>query len=144
VPQSDAKHEFLSPDWIAAVTAIRDEYAGRLPESSFVVRANLVVTDVPFADGEVRGSIDTARGLAIEPVELDAPDLTAQLDYDTAKALFVEQDPQAIMQAFFGGKIRITGDASKLLTLPLPRPGDSSPELDLLREISERVKAVTA
>jgi hypothetical protein len=144
VPQSDAKHEFLSPDWIAAVTAIRDEYAGQLPESSFVVRANLVVTDVPFADGEVRGSIDTARGLAIEPVELDAPDLTAQLDYDTAKALFVEQDPQAIMQAFFGGKIRITGDASKLLTLPLPRPGDSSPELNLLREISERVKAVTA
>jgi hypothetical protein len=88
----------------------------------------------------VRGSIDTSQGILIEPVELEGADLTAQLDYDTAKALFVEQDPQAIMQAFFGGKIRITGDATKLLTLPMPKPGDSSPELDLLREISERVK----
>jgi hypothetical protein len=144
VPGPVAKHEFLSPGWIAAVTAIRDEYAGRLPPASFVLRANLVVTDVPFAGGEVRGSIDVSQGLAIEPVELDAPDLTAQLDYATAKALFVEQDPQAIMQAFFGGKIRITGDATKLLMLPMPKPDDSSPALDLIREISARVREVTA
>jgi len=144
VPGPVAKHEFLSPGWIAAVTAIRDEYAGRLPAASFVLRANLVVTDVPFAGGEVRGSIDVSQGLAIEPVELDAPDLTAQLDYATAKALFVEQDPQAIMQAFFGGKIRITGDATKLLMLPMPKPDDSSPALDLIREISQRVREVTA
>jgi hypothetical protein len=137
-------YEFLSPEWIDAVTAIRDEYAGRVPESDFVLRANLLITEVPFANGELRGSVDTSKGLTIEPVELDAPDLTAQLDYATAKALFVEQDPQAILDAFFRGKIRITGDASKLLTLPLPKPGDSSPELDLLREISARVKAVTA
>jgi hypothetical protein len=26
----------------------------------------------------------------------------------------------------------------------MPKPGDSSPELDLLREVSDRVKAVTA
>ena len=139
-----AKHAFLSPEWIEVVTAIRDEYRERIPPSDFVLRANLIVTDVPFADGEVRGSVDTAQGLAIEPIELDAPDLTAQLDYDTARALFVEQDPQAIMQAFFAGKIRITGDVSKLLALPMPKPDDRSPELDLLREISERVKAVTA
>ena len=144
MPGPVAKHEFLSPGWIAAVTAIRDEYAGRLPAASFVLRANLVVTDVPFAGGEVRGSIDVSQGLAIEPVELDAPDLTAQLDYATAKALFVEQDPQAIMQAFFGGKIRITGDATKLLMLPMPKPDDSSPALDLIREISQRVREVTA
>jgi hypothetical protein len=144
VPRHPAKHEFLSIEWIVAVTAIRDEYAGRLPDSPVTLRANLVVTDVPFGEPEIRGSIDASKGLAIEPVELDAPDLTAQLDYETAKALFVEQDPQAIMQAFFGGKIRITGDATKLLTLPMPKPGDSSPELDLLREISARVKAVTA
>jgi hypothetical protein len=139
-----AVYEFLSPEWIDAVSAIRDEYAGHIPQSDFQLRANLVVTEVPFGPGEVRGSVDTSTGLTIEPVELDAPDLTAQLDYATAKALFVEQDPQAILDAFFKGKIRITGDATKLLTLPMPKPGDSSPELDLLREVSDRVKAVTA
>jgi hypothetical protein len=144
VPDAAAKHEFLSPGWIEAVTAIRDEYRGRLPESSFVLRANLIVTEVPFDGGEVRGSIDTSTGLAIEPVELDSPDLTAQLDYATAKALFVEQDPQAIMDAFFRGKIRITGDATKLLALPMPKPDDSSPELDVVREVSQRVRDVTA
>jgi hypothetical protein len=144
VPGPVAKHEFLSPGWIVAVTAIRDEYHGRLPEPSFTLRANLVVVEVPFGGGEVRGSIDVSQGLAIEPVELEAPDLTAQLDYATAKALFVEQDPQAIMQAFFGGKIRITGDATKLLALPMPKPDDSSPALDLVREISARVREVTA
>jgi hypothetical protein len=144
VPGPVAKHEFLSRGWIDAVTTIRDEYAGRLPEASFTLRANLVVIEVPFGGGEVRGSIDVSQGLAIEPVELDEPDLTAQLDYLTAKALFVEQDPQAIMRAFFGGKIRITGDATKLLTLPMPKPDDSSPALDLIREISQRVRALTA
>jgi hypothetical protein len=144
VPGADEKHEFLSPEWIAAVTAIRDEYRGRLPQSAFVLRANLVVTEVPFHEGEVRGSIDTSEGLVIEPVELDSPDLTAQLDYATAKALFVEQDPQAILDAFFRGKIRITGDATKLLALPMPKPEDTGPELDLVREVSQRVKDVTA
>jgi hypothetical protein len=48
------------------------------------------------------------------------------------------------MQAFFGGKIRITGDATKLLALPIPKPDDSSPALDLVREISQRVRDVTA
>jgi hypothetical protein len=144
VPRPPAKHEFLSPAWIEAVIEIRDEYHGRVPQPSVVLRANVVVTAVPFAEGEVRGSIDTAKGLAIEPVELDGPDLTAQLDYETAKALFVEQDPQALLQAFFGGRIRITGDATKLLALPMPAPGDDNPALDLLREISARVRDVTA
>jgi hypothetical protein len=144
VPEPAAKHEFLSPGWIDAVAAIRDEFHGSVPPTDFVLRANLVVTDVPFGNGEVRGSIDTSEGLVIEPIELDTPDLTAQLDYETAKALFVEQDPQAILQAFFGGKIRITGDVTKLLALPLPKPGDTAPELDVMRTISERVKAVTA
>jgi hypothetical protein len=92
----------------------------------------------------VRGSIDTSKGLVIEPVELESPDLTATLDYDTAKALFVGNDPQALLQAFFGGKIRITGDATKLLGLPMPNPDDQSPAMALAREVAARVKAITA
>jgi hypothetical protein len=142
------KHEFLSPDWIAAVEAIRDEFAGRAAELGappVVVRANVVVTDAPFAPAaDVHGHIDTSLGLAIAPGHLDRPDFTASLDYDTAKALFVAQDPAAVMQAFFGGKIRLTGDASKLLAMPMPKPGQTGPEVDLFREVAGRVQAVTA
>lgn len=138
------KHEFLSPGWIAAVEQIRDEYLDRAPAAPFVVRANVVVTDAPFAAPTVHGHIDTSLGLAISQGHLDKPDFTASLDYDTAKALFVGQDPQAVLQAFFGGKIRLTGDASKLLAMPLPKPGAAGPEAELFREVATRVQAVTA
>jgi hypothetical protein len=138
------RHEFLSPAWIDAVARIHDEYRGRVPAPSVIVRANVVVTDAPFDQTEIRGSIDTSEGLVIEANELADPDFTATLDYDTAKALFVDQDPQAVMQAFFGGKIRLTGDASKLLAIPMPKPGDSGPDIDLAREVVERIRAVTA
>lgn len=140
------KHEFLSPGWITAVEQIRDEYAPRAGDVGappLAVRANVIVTEAPFAEREVRGHIDTTLGLAIAPGHLDSPDFTASLDYDTAKALFVGQDPAAVMQAFFGGKIRLTGDASKLLAIPMPKPGQAGPEVDLLREVAGRVQAVT-
>jgi hypothetical protein len=138
-----AKHPFLSPEWVDAVTAIHDEYLGKLPPPPVPMRANVVVTDVPFGSDDVHGCVDTSQGFVIGPGHLDQPDFTATLDYDTAKALFVDQDPQAIMQAFFGGKIRLTGDATKLLTLPLPKPGDTGAGVDLAREVSERIRAVT-
>lgn len=137
------KHEFLSPGWIAAVEQIRDEFLDRAPEAPFVVRANVVVTGAPFAEKVVHGHIDTSLGLAISQGHLDKPDFTASLDYETAKALFVGQDPQAVLQAFFGGKIRLTGDASKLLAMPMPKPNAAGPEAELLREVASRVQAVT-
>jgi hypothetical protein len=143
--RSAPTHVFLSPGWITAVRAIRDEYAAQVPDvpPAAVLRANVIITEAPFEPGEVRGSIDTSKGLVIEPVELESPDLTATLDYDTAKALFVGNDPQALLQAFFGGKIRITGDATKLLGLPMPNPDDQSPAMALAREVAARVKAIT-
>ena len=138
-----ATYPFLSPEWIAAVDEIRAEYAGRTPAPTVVIRANVVVTDTPFGD-VLRGSIDTSAGLMLEQLELESPDFTATLDYDTAKALFLGDDPQALMQAFFGGKIRLTGDASKLLSMPLPKPSDTGPEVDLAREVATRIRAVTA
>jgi hypothetical protein len=144
VTPAPTRHQFLSDEWIDAVTHIREEYEGQVTPPTVVVRANVVVTDAPFGDGEVRGFVDTShRGVVIEPGELDAADFTASLDYETAKALFVEQDPQALMQAFLGGKIRITGDATKLLALPLPKPDATGPEIDLAREIADRIRAVT-
>ena len=122
---------------------IRDEYADRVSAPDVTIRANIVVIETPF-EADVRGSVDTSKGLVIEAVELEAPDFTATLDYDTAKALFLGDDAQAVMQAFFGGKIRLTGDASKLLAIPLPNPNDTGPQVDLAREIAIRVRAITA
>lgn len=138
------KHEFLSPGWIAAVEEIRDDVATRAPASPTTLRANVIVTDAPFAEPEIRGHIDTSRGLGISTGHLDHADFTASLDYATAKALFVGQDPQAVLQAFFGGKIRLTGDASKLLSLPIPKPGAAGPETALVQEVASRIQAVTA
>ena len=114
------KHEFLSPSWIDAVRALRDEYHDRVKPPSIAVRANVVVTGAPF----------------------DEPDLTITTDYATAKALFVQQDPNAAIQAVFGGKIRVQGEMTKLLALQLPlNEADSAA---VAREVAERIKAFTA
>lgn len=114
------KHTFLSPSWIRAVHALRAEYDDRVDAPSIAVRANLVVTAAPFA-AEVHGHFDTSSGgLTIETGHLAAVDLTITTDYTTAYTLFVGQDPAAVMQAVFAGKVRVVGDMTKLLALQLP------------------------
>jgi hypothetical protein len=137
------KYEFLSPEWIDAVRALRDEYHDRVQPPSIAVRANVVVTGAPFGTPEILGSIDTSSGqLALEEGHVDEPDLTITTDYTTAKALFVQQDPGAAMQAVFGGKIKVTGEMTKLLALQLPLNEASSAAV--AREVADRIKAFTA
>ena len=137
------KHEFLSPPWIDAVHALRDEYHDRVKPPSIAVRANVVVTGAPFGEPEILGSIDTSSGqLALDAGHLADPDLTITTDYATAKALFVQQDPNAALQAVFGGKIRVQGEMTKLLALQLPlNEADSAA---VAREVADRIKAFTA
>ena len=137
------QHEFLSPSWIDAVHALRDEYHDRVQPPSIAVRANVVVTGAPFGEPEILGSIDTSSGqLALDAGHLADPDLTITTDYATAKALFVQQDPNAALQAVFGGKIRVQGEMTKLLALQLPlNEADSAA---VAREVADRIKAFTA
>ena len=137
------KHEFLSPSWIDAVRALRGEYEDQVQPPSIAVRANVVVTGAPFGEPEILGSIDTSSGqLALEDGHIEEPDLTITTDYETAKTLFVQQDPAAAMQAVFAGKIKVQGDMSKLLALQLPLNEASSAAV--AREIAERIKGFTA
>ena len=46
------------------------------------------------------------------------------VDYDTAKAILIEGNPQAGMQAFMAGKVKVEGDMAKLMAL---RPPPSAP-----------------
>lgn len=132
------KYPFLSAEWIEEARKIRDEYRGRAQQVAHVVRMNQVVTDVPFGEGTVRTYIDTTAGsLVLELGELEDPDLTVTMDYLTAKALLVEGDPQAGMQAFMAGKIKVDGDMSKLMALQATPPDPTS------QEIASRIRSIT-
>lgn len=112
------KFPFLSEEWIKEARKLRQEVkesAGPLQAS---IRINQIVEDLPFQEGELRTYVDTSQGfLDIELGELAEPDVTVTIDYATAKALFVDMNPQIAIEAFMTGKIRVTGDLSKLLAL---------------------------
>lgn len=135
-------YPFLSPEWVEAANNLRAEYDGQLPEPVVEARINVIVTDVPhLEDQQMLGHIDTAEGeTTIAEGHLEDPELTVTVDYDTAKAAFVTRDQQRVMEAFFGGKILVEGDASKLLALQAEPPPDIAP---LLNEMYERLSAFT-
>jgi putative sterol carrier protein len=71
--------------------------------------------------------------------ELDAPDATITTDYATAKAMFVDQDQAAGMQAFMSGKIKVQGDMMKMMAMQTAMPVD-----EFTRKIADEIKAITA
>jgi hypothetical protein len=136
-----ATHPFLSPEWIDEARRINDEYRGRTAPVPAEVRVNLVVTDVPFDTGSLDAHVDTSSGeLEIETGHIDAADLTLTLDYATARSILVEQDPQAAMSAFMGGRIKVQGDMTKLLVLQ-GQMGAADP---VALEVAGRIRAITA
>jgi hypothetical protein len=138
-------HEFLSPEWIEAAQTIRSEYADRAPAPQIEVRVNVVVTEAPFGDGVVEGYIDATAGrIEIESGTLEGADLLIRIDYATARAIFVEQDPQAFMRAFLEGRIRPEGDVAKLLLLQpiLSAPVDPAQQ-ELAGEVAARIRSIT-
>lgn len=133
-------HPFLSDEWMTEAKAIREKYADQVPAVTAVIRINQVVTDVPFGDGEVRSFIDTSSGsMAMDLGELDTPDATITTDYATAKALFVDQDQAATMQAFMSGKIKVQGDMMKIMSMQTAIPSN-----EVTDKISEEIKGITA
>jgi hypothetical protein len=135
-----ATHPFLSDRWIDAARAIHDEYRGRTPAVPYVARVNLVVTDVPFGPGWLDAHVDTTSGeMDIDVAHLDGADVTLTLDYATAKAIIVESDGQAVMQAYMGGRIKVQGDLSKLLVLQ----GQLGTPDPVALEVAGRIRDIT-
>ena len=132
-------HAFLSPDWMAAARSLRDTMPLPATPPPVAVRMNLVVTDTPFTT-DVLGHIDTSEGeVVIEDGHLDGPDLTVTVDYATARAIFIDQDAAAAMQAFMGGRIKVDGDLSKMLAMQASAaaPDENAQALaDALRDIT--------
>ena len=132
------KYQFLTQEWINAAKEIRDQFEGDAPAPAHVVRMNQVITEVPFGDGTLQSHMDTTSGeLVMEEGHLDEVDLTVTLDYATAKAIFVEGNPQAGMQAFMAGKVKVQGDMSKLMAMQQTTPDP------VAAEIAKRIQEIT-
>jgi len=119
------QYPFLSTEWMEAAKRIRDEMPKPDVPSVGVMKANLVVTASPFDGGDVKAHVDTSSGeIVVEEGHLDTPDLTITVEYDTAKALFVDLDVTAAMQAFMAGKVKVQGDITKLMAMGAPAETD--------------------
>jgi putative sterol carrier protein len=132
-------YPFLSDEWVEEARRIRAEYAGKSAPVPHVVRMNLVVIEVPFGEGTIDAHMDTSEGeLKLDTGHIDPADLKVTVDYVTAKAILVEGNPQAGMQAFMAGKVRVEGDMAKLMALQAAPPDASAQEVaNRLREITE-------
>jgi putative sterol carrier protein len=106
------KYPFLSDGWFDAATKLINEHGAGAPPGSNVL-LNLEVDDagktIDFHMGSRDGATLFGKG------HDDAADVTLSTDMETAKAVFVDGNPQAGMQAFMSGKVRVQGDMTKLM-----------------------------
>ena len=124
---------FLSSAWFDAVEALRAEQPAADASMSDLT-LNIVVTGGPEGDAEVhvkngnfeRGLVDDA------PTKLTVP-------YDVAKAIFIEGNQQAGMQAFMSGQIKVEGDMSKLMAMQ----GGAAPSAEQ-QAFQQKLKDLTA
>ena len=124
---------------MAETKAIRERYAGQTTKVAQAVKINQVVTGAPFGEGTVEFCLDTSSGdVVMDLGRLDDADVTVTTDYDTAKAIFVDQDPGAGMQAFMTGKITVQGDMMKLMAMQAAMPTDEASQ-----QIAAEIKAIT-
>jgi putative sterol carrier protein len=137
------QYQFLSDEWLAEARKIREEYHGRTPQIPVSVRMNQIIQDVPFGEGVINAHVDTSSGeLEMETGHVDSPDLTITISYDTAKAILVDGDAQAAMQAFMSGRIRVDGDITKMLALQTASMAGNTDPAAL--ELAKRLQDITA
>ncbi|MGO8863805.1 MAG: SCP2 sterol-binding domain-containing protein [Acidimicrobiales bacterium] len=134
-------YPFLSNEWLEEARHIRSEYEGKDTSIPHAVRMNLVVTSVPFGSTDIDAHLDTSGNeLELDTGHLENPDLKITVEYETAKAILVEGNPQAGLQALMAGKIRVEGDMTKLMALQTAPPGAGSAAAEMavrLKEITE-------
>ena len=130
-----AKLQFLSDDWFTEVEKLVEKHGADAPPQTNVM-VNLVITDTPFGDerkmhmGARDGKGEWGKG------HRDDAEVTLTTDYATAKQVFASNDPNAGMQAFMQGKVRVQGDMAKLMASQ--QQGGGNPALQAaIQEITE-------
>ena len=131
-------YEFLTEEWMTEAKRLRDEAGAPASPPAHVIRMNQVITGAPFSEEDILAFMDTSDGeLRMELGALENPDLTVTVDYDTAKAIFIDQNPQAGMQAFMAGKIKVQGDMTKLMAMQQGTPDPAA------QDIAAKIKDIT-
>ncbi len=127
--------QFLSDAWFDHVERLRDE-AGEIPIPEIVktILVNITVAEHPEGDKEIHlAAGDFKRGHA------EGAPTKISLTYEVAKALFIDNDQQAGMQAFMSGQIQVEGDMSVMMSMQTAgEPSDEAKALaEKVREITE-------
>jgi hypothetical protein len=109
------QHVFLTDAWIEAAKAAYDRNQVTV---TYRVRMNQVVSGCPFEPNEVQTFIDTSDGtMRTGKGAIEGAEVTVATDWETARKLIVDADQAAAMQAFMSGKIKVTGDMTKLMVM---------------------------
>jgi hypothetical protein len=130
------QHVFLSDGWIEAAKTAYDQHGVTV---AYRIRMNQVVTGCPFEPSEVRTFIDTTDGnMRTGKGEVDGAEVTLTTDWETSRKIVVEQDQAAAMQAFMSGKIKVTGDMTKIMMM------NANPPSEAQKAAAADIKAMTA
>jgi len=132
-----ANYQFLSDDWFSEVAKLIAEHGNEAPAHA-QLKMNLVVTETPF-EIDIDFHMGAEEGAALMGKgHLDPADLTLTTDYVTAKEVFVSGNPQAGMQAFMAGKVKVQGDMTKLMSAQAGGgPSGNQGLADAIQEMTE-------
>ena len=127
-------YTFLSDDWLTEVKKLADAAiaAGDAPAFPAGVQLNMVVTGGPEGDRELHVSDGVFAGGLLDsaPTKLTVP-------YAVARAMFVDGNQQAGMQAFMSGQIKVEGDMSKLMAMQAQGGGDPARAAEMQMKVQE-------
>ncbi len=125
-------HPFLSDEWFSEVEKLRSEQP-EPPANVKDLKLNIVVTGGPDGDKEI-----SMNGGQFEQGLQEGAPTKLTVPYDVAKAIFIEGNQQAGMQAFMSGQIKVEGDMSKLMAM---QGGAPTPEQQAFQQ---KLRDVTA
>jgi len=125
---------FLSDGWFSQAEKIQNDVNPPVPAAIKDLKINMQVTGGPSGDISFRMEAGKlAKGHAADaPTKLIIP-------FPVAKAMLVDNNQQAAMQAFMSGQIRVEGDMAKLMQMQMA--GAPSPEA---QKVSQLIKEMTS
>jgi hypothetical protein len=133
------KHQFLSPEWIEEAKKIYESAGTEAGAGAAPMKMNQVITDVPFGDGSIDAHIDSSSGsMSMDLGHIEGAEVKITVPYSVAKAIFIDGNPQAGMQAFMAGQIKVEGDMTKLMAM---QGGAPTPDA---AAIQQKIKEITA
>ena len=124
---------FLSDGWFSQTEKIQNEVNPPVPPAIKDLKINMQVTGGP--SGEVAFRMEAGR--LVKGHAADAPTKLV-IPFDTARAMLIDQNQQAVMSAFMSGQIRVEGDMAKLMQMQMAGP--PSPEA---QKVSQLLKEMT-